>query len=286
VTVSETAGFGATLRELRMGSRMTLRELADRCETNYTHLSRLERGNDRVPGRDLLGRLAHALGPEAGARLAAAAGRIPPTAEHALARSPHALIEPMLTARTVPAIRRIEAAFLADSLLQRTRQRGIEGDRVEPFILCRALGLRPVVKSGEARPAALFDGDAVTIWDPGDPEDAAAFPRVRFLLAHAVGHALLGRRSCTFPRTSNDEAQASDVAGHLLCPRHLLVRAVETAVLALDEDARNPWTYRSGDIVAVVAERLSVPGWIALRRIADEALLDDDALYFYLGDQR
>jgi transcriptional regulator with XRE-family HTH domain len=285
VMVTRIAAFGPILRELRRASGMTLRELADRCGTNHTHLSRLERDDDRVPSRGLLERLARELGPEAGARLAAAAGQVTPTAERALALFPHALAEPALSTRSVPALRRIEAASLADSLLQRVPMRGIERDRVNPSILCRTLGLRPLVQSGEVGPAAVFEGDTVTICDPGEPGDAAALPRVRFLLAHVAGHTLIGRRSCSFPRMGDDEVQAFDLAGQLLCARPLLERALTFISPGLDKDARNPWASRSGDVVTAVAERLSVPGWVALRRLADEALLDDEALYFSLGDQ-
>lgn len=283
--VTERSDFGATLRELRTGNGLTLRALADTIGTNHTHLSRLERGDGRVPGRALVERLAGVFGPQGGARLAAAAGRLTPTAEEALSLFPRALAEPTLGERTIPAVRRIEAAFMAEQLLQRARGRGVEGDRVDPSILCRALGLGPLVRRGEPGPAAVFDGGTVTVRDPGDPGSAAAVPRLRFLLAHAAGHALIGRRSCSFPRMGGDEAQAFDLAGQLLCPRPLLERALKAIEPELDEDARNPWTSRSGDVVTAVAERLSVPGWVALRRLADEALLDDEALYYTLGDQ-
>ncbi|MGY4772900.1 helix-turn-helix domain-containing protein (plasmid) [Kribbella sp. CWNU-51] len=278
--------FGDRLRELRTASRLTLRELARQSGSDFTHLSRLERGRaGREISRGLLSRLAQVLGPEMGARLTSAAGMVTPTAERVLANFPHALIEPALSDQTVPALRRIDAGALASSLFQQAPGRGIEGGRVDPETLGRTLGLRLQVRSGEDRPAATFDGDVVTIFDPGSPGDVAASPRVRFLVAHAVAHVLIGRRSCAFPRMIQDEEQAVDVAAHLLCPRSLLDRAVETVKRELEEDAQNPWTFRSGDVVAAVAERLSVPGWMALRRLAEEALLDEDAMLYYLGDQ-
>jgi transcriptional regulator with XRE-family HTH domain len=286
MTESEpTASFGHRLRELRLASRLTLRDLARESGSDFTHLSRLERGlAGREISRDLLSRLAQVLGPEMGAELTSVAGIVTPAAERVLADFPHALIEPALSDLTAPALRRIEAGTLANSLFLQAPARGVEGGRVNPETLGRTLGLRLRVWSGEERPAATFDGDVVTISDPGSPDDAAATPRVRFLMAHAVAHALIGRRLCDFPRMVQDEEQAVDVAAHLLCPRSLLVRAVEIVKRELEEDAQNPWTFQSGDVVAAVAERLSVPGWMALRRLAEEALLDEDAMLYYLGE--
>ncbi|MDQ1747826.1 MAG: Helix-turn-helix domain [Frankiaceae bacterium] len=283
--VVEVPGFGPLLRQLRRDSGFTLRQLAERSGSHFTHLSRLEQGSDRAPSRGLVERLARALGPEAGSRLAAAAGILTEPTERAVARTHRALAEPVFAERSLPALRRIDAGVLAESLLRKAPSRGMERDRVNPTVLCRTLGIRPEVRAGEAGPAAVFDGDTVRICDPGDPDDAAAVPRVRFLLSHAAGHALIGNRECTFPRMADEEAFALDLAAHLLCPRALIERTLRAVSSELDDEARNPWAARSGDVVTLVAERLAVPGWVALRRLADEALLDDDALYYSLGDR-
>ncbi|MFD6568308.1 helix-turn-helix domain-containing protein [Micromonospora profundi] len=282
----EREGFGTMLRQARTARGLTLRELANRCRTNYTHLSRIETNAERVPSRQLLDRIVGAFeDPSAAALLAGAAGRLTPGAERAVSAYPRALAEPALSEQALPALRRIDVGVVVDGLLSRVPRRGLVGDRIEPEILCRSFGLRPVIKTGERGPAATFEGDAVVVRDPGEPGDAAALPRVRFLLAHAAAHAVLGVRACTFPRVGEAEQPAFDLAAHLLCPRQLLERALRAATLTLNDDERNPWASRSTAVVAVVAERLAVPGWVALRRLADEALLDDEAIYFSLGDQ-
>jgi transcriptional regulator with XRE-family HTH domain len=264
---------------------LTLRDLAERCGSDYTHLSRVENGRERPPSRHLLERILGAIDdPSAVAVLAGAAGQLAPATERAISAFPRALAEPALSERALPALRRIDVGVLADGLLSRTPGRGIIRDRVEIEALCRTLGLRPVVRQGERGPAATFEGETVVVRDPGEPGDAATVPRVRFLLAHAAAHEMQGNRSCTFPRAGEAELPALDLAAHLLCPRLLLERALQKAQEALDEDARNPWAWQSAAVAASVAEQLAVPGWVALRRLADEALLDDVAIYFSLGD--
>lgn len=282
---TDDAGFGATLRQLRRRRGLTLRALAELADTDHTHLSRLERQQDRVPSRRLIERLGKALGPEAAPRLAAAAGLLTEAEERAIAALPRATAEPAFSTRSLPALRRIDAGARAEALLRRVPSRGIERDRVNPAVLCTALGIRVDVRTGEVGPAAVFDGDAVRICDPGDPDDAAAVPRVRFLVAHAAGHALAGTRACSFPRMADEESVAFDIAGHLLCPRMLLDRTVREVTAELEDEARNPWAPACGDIITRVAERLGVPGWVALRRLADEALLDDEALYYSLEER-
>ncbi len=281
-----SSGFGAALRKARIEKGLTLRALAQRSGTDYTHLSRIETGGERVPSRQLLDRLLHAIeDPSAAALLAGAAGRLTPAAELAVSAFPRALAEPALSERALPALRRIDVGVAAEVMLSRIPRRGLIGDRVEPEVLCRSLGLRPVIRAGESGPAATFDGDTVVVRDPGEPGDAASLPRVRFLLAHAAAHAVLGERVCTLPRAGKAEPPAFDLAAHLLCPRQLLERVLRAVVPTLDDEARNPWASSSANAAAAVAERLAVPGWVVLRRLADEALLDDEALYFSLGDQ-
>lgn len=280
------SSFGAALREVRTAKGLTLRVLAERCGTGYSHLSRIETGDERIPSRSLLERLLDALDdPAAAAVLMGAAGRLVPEAERKVSEFPRALAEPVLSQRAVPALRRIDAGVIAEGLLARVPGRGLVGNLVDPQVLRRSVGLHLIQRPSDGGLVAEFDGDVVVLRDPGDPDDAAAFPRGRFLLAHVVGHVLLGARSCAFPRVPEDELPALDVAAHLLCPRLLLERAFREAIPELDEDARSPWSSRSAAVAAVVAERLAVPGWVALRRLADEGLLEDEAIYFSLGDR-
>jgi transcriptional regulator with XRE-family HTH domain len=275
---------GRVLRAERRRSGLTLRQLAEKCGTDHTHLSRIESSDDRVPSRDLLDRMGAALGPVAAARLSSSAGRLTPGAERMLSAFAEVMAEPAITDRVQPALRRVEARLRADSILAQVRGRASSGDRVDAWALCRALGLRPEIRNGSG-PAASFTGNLVAIRDPGGSEDAGAAARVNFLLAHAVAHFARNELECSFPRASASELPALDTAACLLCPHNLLDRAFRNVMSALDEDARNPWTAASGEVVAAVADRLAVPGWVALRCLADEQLLDDDAIYYSLGDR-
>lgn len=276
--------FGDVLRAQRTRKGLTLRELADQCGISYSHLSRLEAGSvARVPSRDLLERLLSVLAdPVSWAALSLAAERIPAERERAISRFSRAISEPEFSDRTLPALRRLDAGAQAEALLAGKFRRAITGHRVDPETLCRAAGLRPRIVRGSRGPTARFEADnVVVVHDPGQPGDAGTAPRVRYLLAHAAAHAALRQLSCTFPRVAtHGESEAIDLAAHLLSPRNLLERALRVTT-PLDEDARDPWAPRSAHRATAVAERLGIPGWIAVRRLADEALLDDDAVLLY-----
>lgn len=179
---------------------LSLREMADRCGTNHTHLSRLETAPERIPSRELLYRILKAIdNPKYAAVVAASAGRPTPAAESAVSKFPRALSEPLLTEQTLPLMRRLEAGAAAEAFVAGLPGRTVTAGRVDPEVLCRAQALRPVIRHGQG-PAASFEGDGVVIIrDPGAPADAAALPRVRFLLAHAASHALLKEQDCSFP---------------------------------------------------------------------------------------
>jgi transcriptional regulator with XRE-family HTH domain len=269
--------FGAVLRKRRRARKLTLRDLASLTGSHYTHLSRLETGREQVASRELMNRLGSELGAEAAAELAAAAGRLTPVAEKSVSAFPRALVDPALAERTVPALRRIELAAKAERIVARTRG-AIVGNRVDPSALCRAVGLRPQIVPGD--PALTFDDRDVRIAEPAGLEDPARAARVRYLMAHAAAHAHQDSRSCSYPRMSNGEPEAHDLCVHLLCPRGLLERSFRE-VLSEYPDLSDPWAPGTGNLVSAVAERLSVPAWVALRRLADQSLLDDEALYYY-----
>lgn len=278
------SAFGATLRRLRSRADLSLRALASLCGIDHTHLSRLERG--RVPSRDLLERLGEALGPEALVELAAAAGRLPARVEETLASFPHAMTPAVLEKWTVPSLRRSEASHRAEPLLLRAPAGGVSRGRIDPEALCRYQGFQPRFETGAGfGPVVVFGDRTVTIRDPGDRDDAGSLPRQRFLVAHAAAHLIAEQQACTFPRMTGEEQLACDVAAYLLCPRGLLEQAVLAARIELGEDVSGPWASRSGDIVSAVAEKLAIPGWVAVRRLADDALLEDDAIYYSFGDQ-
>lgn len=281
----EPSSFGSVLRAERIRKKFTLRELAVRCGISYSHLSRLETGAAaRIPSRGLLDRLITALDdPVSSAAISLAAGRISAQSERAVSGFSRAISEPNLSERTLPALRRLDAGAHAEVLLSAAYRRAVAGDRVDPASLCRAAGLRPRIVTGSDDPGVSFEtGNVVEIRDSGQVGDAGTTQRVRFLLAHIAAHAALGRHSCTFPRmATDDENTAVDLAAHLLSPRNLLERALRETTLMVDEDARNPWAPRSADRATAVAERLGIPGWVAVRRLADEALLDDEAVLLY-----
>ncbi|MFD5570157.1 ImmA/IrrE family metallo-endopeptidase [Streptomyces cadmiisoli] len=105
------------------------------------------------------------------------------------------------------------------------------------------------------------------------------------MIAHAAAHALEKQLSCVFPRMGSGEELVCDVAAYLLCPSNLLEDAFRSAVLEAGPDVADPWVSDIGAVVTAVARKLGVPGWIAIRRLADEALLDEEALYYTLGDR-
>jgi transcriptional regulator with XRE-family HTH domain len=277
--------FGETLRRLRDREQLTLRKLASVAGTDHTHLSRLEHG--RVPSRELLERIGDAFTPQARVELFSAAERLPAEVERLFAGFPHALSADGLNRHTKPSLRRTEASHLADRFLRSVPAGGANGGRVEPEILCRRLHFQPVIQPAAATLSVIFDAQTstVTIRDKGTQDDAATFPRLRFLMAHAAGHLLLDQRICSFPAMQEGEDYVCDLACYLLCPPTLLDNAVLTAGVDLDQDARDPWASRYGDIVSVVAEKLAIPGWVAVRRLADESFLEGNALYYSLGDE-
>ncbi|MFF3312226.1 helix-turn-helix domain-containing protein [Streptomyces sp. NPDC002952] len=283
VTSLRADELGPTLRRLRQRRGLTQRQLAEAAGTHVTHISRVESGERVTVSRGLLERLGDELG--APAELAAAAGRVPARAEQALCQFPDALQDAVLEGKTLPALRRLAASAQAQRLLSRTPGGAVEGGRIEPNALCRQLRLQPVVRPADDGPPLSFEGRQVIVTDPGQHGDPAALPRIRFLIAHAAAHALEEQLSCVFPRMGSGEELACDVAAYLLCPSPLLEGALRSASLEAGPDAGDPWVSDIGAVVTAVARKLGVPGWVAIRRLADEALLDDEALYYTLGDR-
>ncbi|MFE4953463.1 helix-turn-helix domain-containing protein [Streptomyces sp. NPDC056653] len=283
MTSSPADDLGPTLRRLRLRRGMTQRQLADAAGTHVTHVSRVESGERVTVSRELLERLGDNI--DGLAELTAAAGRVPARAERAISQFPDALENAVLEARTLPALRRLTAAARAQYLLARTPGGAVEGGRIEPKALCRQLKLQPVVGLADNGPPITFEGRQVIVTDPGQHGDPASLPRIRFLIAHAAAHALDEQLSCLFPRMGSGEELTCDVAAHLLCPPNLLEGAFRSAVLEAGPEAGDPWASDVGAVVTAVARQLGVPGWIAIRRLADEALLDDEALYYTLGDR-
>ena len=272
--------LGVVLRRLRLRRGLTQRQLAVLAGTGVSHLSRLESGDRTDVSRTLLARLGEALG--ATHELAAAARRLPYATEQALLRYPRALDRDVLDSRTLPALRRSDAAARAEALLNRTP--GVEQHgRIDPLVLCRRLGLTPETRVGDGGPPVEFLADAprrgVVIRAPGEPGEPSVLPRTRFLAAHAAAHAMAGEAACSLPMMADAELEACDIAVHLLVPKRLLNDTLAKAGL----ERIDVWSPDLGVLMFSVADRLAVPGWVAVRRVADEQLLDDQALYFSSG---
>jgi hypothetical protein len=95
----------------------------------------------------------------------------------------------------------------------------------------------------------------------------------RFWVAHAAGHAILSD-SCKWPYVVPTETEVNYLAGLLLAPDRLVQAAVKSCLLKRSGPA---WDPDCGGVVSEVAEKLMVPGWVAVKRIAESGQLD-----FYL----
>jgi transcriptional regulator with XRE-family HTH domain len=282
MTTAAQTSFGSELRRLRARKGMTQRQLAEAASTHYTHVSRLESGIRAELSRDLLDRLGVALGAEA--ELASAARRLPTRLEALLCQYPAALTDDVLEERTLRSMRRLQAAAMAQTCLAGVPSGGVLRGRIAPESVLRQFRVRIQMQISDETPVTIETG-VVTIRDPGGPDDPSKFPRVRFFLAHAAAHLLMNSPDCVFPRMPAQEQLACDIATQLLCPSGLLESAVREAQRGRGSEEPSPWASDPGELVADVATRLGIPSWLAIRRLADEALLDDDALYYSLGDQ-
>jgi transcriptional regulator with XRE-family HTH domain len=79
--------FGTRIRQLRKEHDLTLRELAEQVEIDFTYLSKIETGSAPVPAEATIRRLAKALGadPE---ELVLLANKLPAAFEHDLLERP------------------------------------------------------------------------------------------------------------------------------------------------------------------------------------------------------
>ena len=65
----------------------------------------------------------------------------------------------------------------------------------------------------------------------------------------------------------------------------MLGDAFNSVLATAEADNSLLWSADSGDVISAVAARLAVPGWLAGRRLADEALLENEALYHSMGGE-
>ncbi|BCJ51853.1 hypothetical protein Asp14428_33280 [Actinoplanes sp. NBRC 14428] len=175
---------------------------------------------------------------------------------------------------------RLTAAVDAQRLLSRVPG-AVEGGWADLKVICHRK-LRPSVRAALSPSLVAFALKTVTA--SGGPDDPALFPCVGLLLVHAAARGLRQPAPCACPRLGAGEEDANGLAAQLPCPPLLIEAAVRTAVREAALDAANPWVPGASEVVASVARTHGAPGWVVLRRLADEALLDDDA-FFMQGDQ-
>ncbi|OFV75140.1 hypothetical protein RERY_43060 [Rhodococcus erythropolis] len=269
---------------------MTQQQLADAVDTHVTHLSRLETGKRAPASRELLTRLSDVLG--SGSLLASASGRLPSHVEAAIAALPAAVGEAVFEYRTLPVLRRLASGEAAVKMLSCAPGGAIDGaGRVDPGTICRSLGFEPVLRHGIESTAVRFEERRVVVCEPASPSSQVHMPRIRFLLAHAAAHISRDESVCRFPRLDAHEEAAISIACHLLCPPDILRSTFRTVTsgLSKNEDYLDLtqsdmlWSPVAGRVVAGVASRLAVPGWVVMRRLVDEALFDEEALHYLDG---
>jgi transcriptional regulator with XRE-family HTH domain len=283
LVTTETPALGPTLRGLRRARNLTLAELAALVGTSESHLSRIETGKREDISRHLIARLAQAL--DAPAELARAAGKLPAERESQIAAYAGAL-GAEYDRLTGPALRRLDAVPAGESLFARTPN-ATRGGQVDTRVLCRFRGCDPRPETAADAPPVTFAAahpvTGLPGWaaiNPGGGSETAT--RLRFLEAHAAVHLEAGSYTCTLPRLStSEEVRFIDITCAALAPRTLLDRALRIAAAAGNDTNGGPdiWGTSGTSLVEDVATSLGIPTWVAVRRLAEEGLLEDQALY-------
>lgn len=248
-TAAEPGGgeLAAALREARERSGLSRGDLAQRASVHPSFLSRLERGQYRhAITPDTLAKLSEVLA--CGDRLFDAAGRVRPAV--------HGLLAPLGRAYSLAGdaqvragLRRLELAGLAAEITDQP----ISPDdmRIDTALLCKAVEQRC------RRPVAVRPVSA----------DADLANR-RFWRAHAAAHTLLDTE-CEWPHVTAPEIETNTLAVLLIAPTRLVSSAVRSASR---QAGHTLWDPGCTGLVQFVAERLDLPGWVALRRISEADL--------------
>ncbi len=116
--------------------------------------------------------------------------------------------------------------------------------------------------------------------NPGSGVEAGI--RLRFLEAHAAVHLDARVYECTLPRMGMaEEMRFIDITCAVLAPRTLLDRAMRIAASSVGDESDTPdvWGISGVSLVEDVATSLGISAWVAVRRLAEEGLLEDQALY-------
>jgi transcriptional regulator with XRE-family HTH domain len=250
-------------------------------------ISRLERGQTDRASYDLVSRLSEALG--APTELWSAAGAMPADAIASLAPQARAYDRDHLIEHTAPAVRRVHLSGLAQDFLDKASGALGRGTRVHTGALMAALTparkLRQVVG---AQPAVRLEDDLIiVVRRPPRPADPTGGPDLterdsllgRFLEAHAVAHVLLGNEECRWPHNSQAEADANDLAAHLLIPPLLLRNAFDKAIEDTPaEVCADGWAPESTGVIEQIGRRVGAPSWAVVRRLADDDLFQELSL--------
>ncbi|MGW2081078.1 helix-turn-helix domain-containing protein [Streptomyces sp. NPDC001939] len=260
--------LGMLIRMLRRSAMRRQADLAAAAGISASQLSRLELGRRTGVSIDVLIALDTELAAQG--RVLAAARILPPYAAALLSPLHRAFDGRRLVDRTVRAVAAVHHSALGEQLWERAGS--AQYHRVQLAPLCRAAGLQVDVADGPSIAVKLMKGRAVvTIAVPSaSPE---RLPLERFLIAHALAHTLYGHGSCTYPRTNIDEDAATAAACYLLVPSELLNRAAEDLRNRYSGDGM--WSVGGAPALAeAVASRLGAPGWLTVRRLAEEGYLE------------
>jgi len=251
------AELAELLASSRRARKLSLTQLARKAETSTSHLSRIERGERDSLSRELLGRLAAALDldPE---RLFAAARVLPPEVERELANP--ALAGALVAGYEVPAPTRalLRRVHIGRAVEREFPQLGRE--LVNPKALLEERSF--IVEISEGAEAVTLDGTTVRC--------SATMPATaRFLLAHALGHAVLETDpACSVKAFTPEEQDATAFAAFVLAPPGPLRRTVFGLAGSYDV-----WRGASGALIEAAAVRVAAPAWLVARRITEDGLL-------------
>ncbi|MYX34387.1 MULTISPECIES: helix-turn-helix transcriptional regulator [unclassified Streptomyces] len=260
--------LGALIRTLRRDALQRQADLAAAAGISASQLSRLERGRRTGVSIDVLIALDAELAAEG--RVLAAARVVPPCAAELLSPLHLALNGRRLVDRTARAVAAVHHAALGEQLWERAGSAQYHRVQLDP--LCRAAGLHVDVADGRSLAVELGEGRAL-ITIPVQPASPQRLPLERFLTAHTLAHTLYGHTSCTYPRTNTEEDAATAVACYLLAPSELLNRAAEDLRNRYSGDGM--WSVGGAPALAeAVASRLGAPGWVTVRRLAEEGYLE------------
>lgn len=252
---------GARLREARRAAGLTVEQLAKLADIDKGHLSRVETGQRNLP-ETLARELARHLGIAAD-EILIAGGRLPLEVIGALASETlaGALSLPQLYDATLPALRRLHLARVAEDHLMTTF-----GSATEPPRVARLLATAGVTLDRGPDPGILEVSPGRFAVGPDVPADHTAL-----IGGHLAAHQILGDAGCDIGGFGETELEATALASFLLAPRP----ALRSVALRLRNELKlQPW----GDVTTMItlaAERFALPVWVAARRLSEDGLLGE-----------